>query len=102
MRRVLQGALGERFGYVLRRPGLGVSAAEIDKRIALDRRLFSDASQQAAEVLRRHLLDSSRPPAHRTIVLSRSGGLLPAAWRTSRGSLGARGELLLQLSHLCF
>jgi hypothetical protein len=54
----------ERSDDVLRRPDLGIPAAEIDDRLALGRRRSGDASEQHAEVLLGQALEPVRPWPH--------------------------------------
>jgi hypothetical protein len=54
------------------RPGLGISAPEINERFALRYRRSRNAREKCPEVLLRKPLDPGGPPVHRAIVLPRA------------------------------
>ena len=70
MRRLALGALGERVDDMLRRPGLGIAAPEVDERLAVGAAAADDASEQRAEVLLGKPLEALGRRPHRRIVLA--------------------------------
>ena len=67
----------ERVDHVLRRPHLGIPAAEVDERLPLQRGVLGDDRQQRREILLREPFERVRAGSHRAIV-----GCPVATWPT--------------------